>query len=114
ASLTADGQVSDALLAQLRSGRSDPAADYRAQVKSVQAALNARGFDAGPADGALGPRTRAAIRAYQIETGLPTSGAIDDALLASLEIASTPTTPATGGSGTTVIAAIEGELVRRN
>ena len=114
ASLTADGQVSDALLAQLRSGRSDPAADYRAQVKSVQAALNARGYDAGPADGALGPRTRAAIRAFQTETGLASTGAIDEALLASLEVTTTPTTPSTGGSGATVIAAIEGELVRRN
>jgi peptidoglycan hydrolase-like protein with peptidoglycan-binding domain len=114
ASLTADGQVSDALLAQLRSGRSDPAADYRAQVKAVQAALNARGYDAGPADGALGPRTRAAIRAFQAEVGLSSTGAVDAALLASLDIATTPGTPTTGGSGATVIAAIEGELVRRN
>ena len=115
ASLTADGRVTDALLAQLRSGRSDPAADYRAQVKSVQAALNARGYDPGPADGALGPRTRAAIRAYQSENGLTPTGEVDAALLASLEIATaTPGTPSTGGANATLIAAIEGELVRRN
>jgi len=114
ASLTADGRVTDALLAQLRSGHSDPAADYRAQVKSVQTALNARGFDAGPADGALGPRTRAAIRAFQVESGIAASGEIDAALLASLGIGTTtPTEPPTGDVSATTIAAIEGELVRR-
>lgn len=116
ASLSVDGQVTDTLLAQLRSGHSDPAADYRAQVKSVQTALNAHGFDAGPADGALGPRTRAAIRGYQAAEGLSVTGQIDDSLLASLQIAGSGSsdTASSGGSSATVIASIEGELIKHN
>lgn len=116
ASLTVDGKVSDTLLSQLRSGRTDPGVDYRAQVKSVQTALNAKGYDAGPADGALGPRTRGAIRAYQIASGMTATGAIDQALLTSLNVAGgTQTGGSTGGStGTTLIAAIEGELIKHN
>jgi len=116
ASLNVDGKVSDTLLAQLRSGRTDPGVDYRAQVKSVQQALNAQGFDAGPADGALGPRTRGAIRAYQQANGLSASGNIDQALVSSLGIAGGTTPPSDGGgaTGTTLIAAIEGELIKHN
>ncbi len=116
ASLAVDGKVSDTLLAQLRSGHSDPAADYRAQVTAVQTALNARGYDAGPTDGALGPKTRAAIRGYQSAEGLPVTGQIDQTLLTGLQIAGTGTTPTptTGGTTATLIAAIEGELVRHN
>ncbi|HKY94178.1 MAG TPA: peptidoglycan-binding protein [Kiloniellales bacterium] len=112
ASLTVDGRVTDELLAQLRSGRTDPGVDYRAQVKSVQQALNSRGYDAGPADGALGPRTRGAIRAFQIANGMTATGAIDKALLASLGVAGG--TASGGTTGTTLIAAIEGELIKHN
>lgn len=114
ASLAVDGRVTDQLLTQLRSGRPDPGLDYRAQVKAVQSALNARGFDAGPADGALGPRTRAAIRAFQTAEGLSVTGQIDQALLAGLDIqAGGGSTPPAGG-GSTMNAAIEGELIRLN
>ena len=41
----------------------------REQVLALQAALNARGFDAGGADGVLGPATRAAVRRYQQSEG---------------------------------------------
>jgi len=116
ASLSVDGKVSDGLLAQLRSGRTDPGVDYRAQVTSVQQALNSRGYDAGPADGALGPRTRGAIRSYQLANGLTASGTIDQALVTSLGIAGSGTAPpSTGGTaGTSGIAAVENELVKRN
>ena len=40
-------------------------------VRAVQSALDARGFDAGPTDGILGPRTRAAIRDFRGARGLP-------------------------------------------
>jgi peptidoglycan hydrolase-like protein with peptidoglycan-binding domain len=113
ASLTVDGRVTNELLAQLRSGRTDPGVDYRAAVKSVQQALNVRGYDAGPADGALGPRTRGAIRAYQIANGMSGTGVIDQALLTSLGVSNT-STGSTGTAGTTLIAAIEGELVKHN
>lgn len=43
-------------------------------VRAIQEALNARGYDAGPEDGVLGPKTRDAIRAYQADAGLQVSG----------------------------------------
>lgn len=43
----------------------------RAQRKELQALLNQRGLDAGEPDGAIGPRTRAAIRAFRSSIGLP-------------------------------------------
>lgn len=45
-----------------------------ASVRDIQTALNARGYDAGPADGIIGPRTRAAIRAYQRDNDLAVDG----------------------------------------
>ncbi len=40
------------------------------RVQSIQTYLNALGYDAGPADGVLGKRTVAAIRAFETEQGL--------------------------------------------
>jgi hypothetical protein len=47
-------------------------------VASVQKALNAAGYDAGPADGLMGAHTRAAIRAFQQDRGLEVTGRLDD------------------------------------
>jgi hypothetical protein len=52
----------------------DLAALSRAEVQALQAALNARGFDSGPADGVIGPATREAVRRYQQSVGLPPDG----------------------------------------
>ena len=46
----------------------------RTQVTELQSALNARGFDAGVADGAAGPATRDALRRYQRSIGAPADG----------------------------------------
>jgi len=46
-------------------GSSDPAL-----VRRIQSALVERGYDPGPIDGRPGPRTRAAIGAYQRDNGL--------------------------------------------
>lgn len=54
-------------------------------IARAQELLAASGFDAGPADGAFGPRTREAIVAYQRAEGLEASGAVDSALIARLE-----------------------------
>ncbi len=43
-------------------------------IRDVQQLLNRRGYDAGPADGVMGPQTRAAIRTYQVDAGLPVTG----------------------------------------
>jgi peptidoglycan hydrolase-like protein with peptidoglycan-binding domain len=52
----------------------------------VQAALARRGYYGGPVDGDIGPQSRAAIRAFQVDRGLPVTGHIDRALLRSLHL----------------------------
>ena len=47
----------------------DPAA-----VREVQAELQQRGYDVGPVDGRLGPKTKAAIREYEQQNGLTVDG----------------------------------------
>ena len=75
----------------LASLKQDAAAPQRAtrqeQVRAVQEALNTRGYNVGPPDGALGPSTRNAIRTYQSDARLPVTGAVDAALLAKLGLA---------------------------
>lgn len=46
----------------------------RAEITALQEALNARGLDAGSADGVLGPATRAGVRRLQQSLGLPADG----------------------------------------
>ncbi len=45
-----------------------------ATIESLQAALNAKGHNAGPVDGRIGPSTRAALRAFQQNAGLTPDG----------------------------------------
>lgn len=47
--------------------------------KQLQRRLQALGHDPGAIDGLLGPRSRAALRAYQADHGLPESGETDPA-----------------------------------
>ena len=50
-------------------------------VRSIQEALNAKGYDVGATDGVMGPRTRAAIMSFQKRDGLPADGKPSAALL---------------------------------
>lgn len=52
----------------------------------VQRELRRHGFYHGAIDGAIGPQSRAAIRAYQADRGLSVTGRIDSRLLRSLGI----------------------------
>ena len=61
-------------------------------VRALQLRLAERGFPAGAADGKIGPRTRAAIRAYQAANGLPPDG-YADAPLRERILASSETKP---------------------
>ena len=45
-------------------------------VSNVQSALKDKGFDPGPIDGAMGPKTRAAIKAFQGANGLVVDGIV--------------------------------------
>jgi membrane-bound lytic murein transglycosylase B len=65
-----------------------PAGDYAlnaAQRKQVQSLLNQRGYNVGTPDGAIGPKTRAAVIAYQQQAGLPADGFVSGRLLDRLQ-----------------------------
>nr|WP_319515696.1 peptidoglycan-binding protein [uncultured Cohaesibacter sp.] len=53
-------------------------------IAKAQSMLGALGYNAGPADGQMGPRTRTAIRNFQEIAGLKVTGEIDAALLEAL------------------------------
>jgi len=57
--------------------RESPAAMSREDIKQAQKSLNDKGFDAGPADGVMGSRTRAGIRQFQKSENLPVTGRLD-------------------------------------
>jgi peptidoglycan hydrolase-like protein with peptidoglycan-binding domain len=77
-----------------------PAADRITgrDVAEAQRRLKALGYDLGAADGKAGPRTRAAVRAYQQQAGLPATGEIDRAVVAALARPPERATVATGDS----------------
>jgi len=60
-----------------------------ADTRAAQEALKTQGFDPGPIDGHMGPRTSAAISDYQRKNDLPVTGMLDDATMAKLEVRST-------------------------
>ena len=66
-----------------------PAADaaYDPEVEAVQRALTERGYDPGTIDGAMGWRTRGALREFQRSAGIPDTGQIDDATRTALGLA---------------------------
>jgi peptidoglycan hydrolase-like protein with peptidoglycan-binding domain len=109
ARLPITGDITSDLMQQLRTAKADSGAIYRAQVKQVQAALNVAGYSAGPADGALGPKSRAAISRYQSDNNLGATGEVNGELLASLGIASGGQTPLKA-AGAEVIRATKKEL----
>ena len=82
--LPADGYASEKLLTRVQQaieGREPMGAQ---QIGFIQSALNARGYDAGVPDGIAGPRTRAAIAAYQRSVGAIANGQPSMALLRAL------------------------------
>jgi localization factor PodJL len=56
----------------------------RAEIAEIQRLLNELAFDPGPADGKVGPSTRAAIRRYEKVAGLKGTGVPTPTLLAHL------------------------------
>jgi peptidoglycan hydrolase-like protein with peptidoglycan-binding domain len=66
--------------------RSAPVSEVDATTRSAQEALNARGYNAGPADGRWGPATENAVLAFQKANGLSQTGRLDSATLAALGV----------------------------
>ena len=60
-----------------------------ALVRSVQQALNDRGYNAGPVDGQWGPTTVDAVRRFQQASGLPQTGELERPTLAALGVTRT-------------------------
>lgn len=58
--------------------------DTSRTIARTQAVLTSLGFDAGPADGKMGRKTRDAIAAFQTSKGMPATGEIDKALIEAL------------------------------
>ena len=50
------------------------------RIANVQRGLAALGYDPGPVDGILGPKTRAAIRAFQVREKRPVTGVVSEEL----------------------------------
>ena len=65
-----------------------PAGDYalsKAQRAELQALLGRAGYDVGTPDGVVGPKTRAAVLAYQARQGMAADGYISGRLLEALK-----------------------------
>jgi peptidoglycan hydrolase-like protein with peptidoglycan-binding domain len=58
-------------------------------VRQAQEQLKMAGFDPGPTDGHMGPKTRSALRDYQAAHSLPKTGKLDRATQRSLVAKST-------------------------
>ena len=82
--MPADGYASATLLTRVQQASQGREPLSRGQIGYIQSALVARGFDAGIADGVAGPRTRAAIAAFQRSVGYPADGEPSVALLRAL------------------------------
>ena len=68
-------------------------AQQRADIKGVQQALAQAGHDPGAIDGVVGPKTSAALKAYQRAHGLSETGRPDEETLAKLQPAGGDTQP---------------------
>ncbi len=58
--------------------------DMTKAIRNIQAILNKNGFDAGSADGKMGAKTVAAIKAFQTSIGQEPTGKVNDALVREL------------------------------
>ena len=73
----------------------------RSTRRLIQHGLRNEGFDPGAPDGLFGPRTRAAIRAWQASRQLPETGYLDDTQAEALrEAAQVPHSPPPQGAAT--------------
>lgn len=77
-------------------------------VKQLQSRLNQLGFNAGAADGAFGPKTLAAVKAFQRSRGLEADGVVGPKTWNKLGIHASGGVSNGGGGGTTVTGYVNG------
>ncbi|MBN1207998.1 MAG: peptidoglycan-binding protein [Myxococcaceae bacterium] len=71
---------------RLRFGALNPLRDCpKDDVSGLQGRLRNLGYNPGPADGILGPQTRAALAVFQVDEGLDMTGEPDEQTLGKLE-----------------------------
>jgi peptidoglycan hydrolase-like protein with peptidoglycan-binding domain len=70
-------------------------------VAHLQRLLIEHGHDPGPVDGVFGPRTDAAVRAFQVERGLAADGIVGPLTWAALNGEEAPVAPSGGDGGGT-------------
>ena len=70
------------------------------QVSQIQQALNDKGFNVGPVDGHMGPKTKAALKQFQQAQGLQASGKLDPQTVAALSIGASAPSAASEMSNT--------------
>lgn len=58
--------------------------------RAIQRRLTELGYKTGPVDGVVGPRTRAAIRAFERDSGMPETGQVTPELVEALAASVTP------------------------
>lgn len=82
-SIHVNGRVTTQGYVMAQAGASRPEAiDY--SVRDAQRMLNQLGYNAGPEDGMVGPRTRSGIRAYQRDKAMEANGRLTQDLFGNL------------------------------
>ncbi|WP_291437505.1 peptidoglycan-binding domain-containing protein [Acidovorax sp.] len=82
--LSVDGAAPPSQTSAVRAAAQSNGATAGLSLRDAQARLNELGYNAGTPDGAMGGKTTAALRAFQKDKGLPTSGRLDAATAAEL------------------------------
>lgn len=61
-----------------------------AEIRTAQRDLKTHGFNTGPVDGVMGPKTKGAIERFQAKKGLPQTGELDSETMKQLSANTTP------------------------
>jgi len=72
---------------------------HHGNVRDIQERLKDMGYDPGPIDGAMGPRTHAALKQFQQAQNLPVTGRPDPQTLSALKVSDTGTSGTAGTRG---------------
>ena len=73
----------------------------RDNVRQVQEALRQKGFNPGPADGVMGPRTEQALRQFQQSKNISATGRLDNDTSSALGVSLTADSMGSSSSGNT-------------